>query len=419
MLMSALIIFLSTGVFALGESCFITDRATCEASGTIVMGLSGITNAHGELASEGNYGSVLCCNFVGSLTCDSSNSNKIIRLSSSTNAHAEIPDQTTYTTNVCYENLNCISTSQNCGDITESPYTPIFSLSNFTNAHIGGINDYPNIRICCTSPSFVVSSSNVFWSSNETIEISQLDVIPETTSVKMVLETSGLSQGTEVSFNILEEDFFLNADDKIRHVDNGNAITATIDANGDAIANWTITLEDLEKTASNDYDEFYFEVNNEISNYLTLNILNISVCEDIVICGNYENEVSCGNDICQVAGTDAPTNVTCDDPTINCQCSWTDQCNFEFESQEVNGTVIGTCTFVENTEDDCSDGLLSYSWITTWTEDLGDKPLECSDGSRVLECPAQIQLPFFGFYNLIVAVLLIAIIYFIILRRKD
>lgn len=400
------IIFLSSGIFAVGESCFITDRGTCEGGGNVVMGLSDTTNAHGELASEGNYNDVLCCNFAGSLTCDGQN--KILGFSSSTNAHAEIPNETTYSTEVCYSDLSCISTTLDCGNTSYS--LPVVSLSDSTNAHIGEIGNY-NINICCSSASFISVSSNIYWSEDGTSEISVIDVVTGTTIIKLVFKNSGLAEGTEVSFNIWEDDLFL--DDFIK------TISATIDNNGSAIAEWIVTLEDLEKTL-NDYEEFYFEINNQISNHLRLNILEISECANVIICGDYDNQNSCGNDNCQIAGTSAaPTDVNCDDPTINCFCSWGDQCNFEFElSEEGTEVIIGTCTFIESTTDDCSDGLLSYSWTATWTGTPGDRPVECIEGNRILECPAQIQLPFFGIYNIIAATLFIALIHLIIILRK-
>ena len=404
-LIISLIIFLSSGIFAIGEECFITDRNSCETNGNVIMGLSSTTNAHGELANQNNYDDVLCCNFAGSLTCDGQN--KIIGLSSETNAHVEIPDETTYSTELCYYDLDCMSTSLNCEDITEKTYMPIFSLSNFTNAHIGEIDDY-DIKICCTSESFAASSLNIYWSDDGINKISNLDVITGTTSVKMVLKNSGLAQGTIVNFNIYEDDLFL--DDYIK------TVTAVIDINGEATAEWTIILEDLEKTL-NDYGELFFEANNQVSDYLTLNLLEVSECQSIILCSDYENENSCINNNCQIAETGAPSDVDCNDPTISCYCSWNAQCDFEFELEEGNVTV-GTCTFVESTNDDCSDGFLSYSWIATWNDALETQPAECSDGSRVIECPAQIQLPFFGVYNLIATIILIAIIYLIIILRK-
>lgn len=400
-------VFLSSGIFAIGEACVITDRVSCQASGYVAMGLSSTTNAHGETANQSNYNEVLCCNFAGSSTCNNG-TNKIIGLSSITNAHAEIPTETTYTNDACYSDLNCISTSLDCG--VTGYNLSIFSLSNYTNAHIGGINDY-GVKICCKSASFVISSGNTYWSNDSTNEISNLTVITGKTSIELILKNSGLSQGTVVSFNIYENDLFL--DDFIR------TINATVDSNGNAVAGWTITLEDLAKTL-NDYTQFYFKVNNEIGNYLNLNVLKISECQNIVLCSDYSSSASCGNDNCQIAINNIPNNVDCSDPAINCYCSWNTQCDSEFKLTNTGtNTTIGTCTYVENTADDCSDGFLSYSWISAWTGAQKDKPAECVDGSRVVECPALIQLPFFGIWNLIASILLIVVIYFIIFKRKE
>ncbi len=361
------IAFLSSGIFAIGESCFITDKTTCTASGYVVMGLSSTTNAHGE-----------------------------------------IPTGATYSTDVCYSDLDCISTSLNCGATGYN--LSIFSLSNYTNAHIGGINDY-SVKICCNSASFVVSSGDVYWSNDSVNTISTLNVITGKTKVELILKNSGLSQGTIVSFKIYKNKLFL--DTFIR------TINATVDVNGNAIAEWTITLEDLQKTL-NDYTEFYVDVNNKLSSYLSLNVLKISECQNVVLCSDYKSSTSCGNDNCQIAVNNIPNNVDCSNPAINCYCSWNTQCDSEFKltDTETNAT-IGTCTYVESTTDDCSDGFLSYSWVSTWTGAQKDKPTECVDGSRVVECPALIQLPFFGIYNLIASTLLIVIIYFIIFKRKE
>ena len=136
-----------TVISAAGEICSITDRNACLNAGDfIIMGLSSTTNAHGELASEGNYNTVLCCNFGdGNLACNGNN--KITGLSSQTNADAEIPSLNNYPIEICYDDLSCISTTNSCntGEIG------MFSLTDTTNAHIGQIGDY-NINICCILP---------------------------------------------------------------------------------------------------------------------------------------------------------------------------------------------------------------------------------------------------------------------------
>ncbi len=404
----ALVVFLfvvmfSYGVLAEGESCYVTDRAACEAGGYAVMGLSGTGNAHGELLNQSNYNYVLCCNFAGSTACNGNNT--IIKLSSVTNAHAEIPTETTYLNNVCYGELNCISTSQSCAS-TAYPM-PTFSLSSFTNAHIGSAGSYP-INICCSLPG--VQPLSLFWSSDGTSEISSLDIVPGTTSVKAEIKGSGLSQGTNMNLSIFENDPIL--DDYI------TSVNAVVGVNGSATAEWTVTMGDLQKTS--DYAEFYFEMGNSKSNYLSLNVLNVSECNNIVICSDYSSQSMCQTDTCGVSSKNPPLNVSCNGFDSDCFCEWSsNKCGFGFDTINTETNItIGTCVFDENSVDDCSDGFLSYSWVTSWTGNPEDKPSSCADGSRVIECPAQVQLPFFGIYNVLLSIIIIIVIYLALNYRK-
>jgi len=45
--------------------CRITTRSQCVGTEVPVLGLSGTTNAHGELGNQNNYNYVLCCEAVG------------------------------------------------------------------------------------------------------------------------------------------------------------------------------------------------------------------------------------------------------------------------------------------------------------------------------------------------------------------
>lgn len=80
----------------------------------------------------------------------------------------------------------------------------------------------------------------------------------------------------------------------------------------------------------------------------------------------------------------------------------------------------GKCTYTySESGDDCSDGLLEYSWTATWESSNNDpQPDSCSDGSRVVECPAQVQLPFFNTYSLIATVIVIALTYVIVSQLR-
>jgi len=124
------------------KSCEIMERSSCD--GTILMGLSGSTNAHGELWNEEYYQYVLCCDFERTRECEEDGTNKIIGLSDITNAHAEIPSLDNYEFDVCYQNLSCRRTTEDCTTYEME----MFSLTDETNAHIGGFDDY-YVKICC------------------------------------------------------------------------------------------------------------------------------------------------------------------------------------------------------------------------------------------------------------------------------
>ena len=124
-----------------------------------------------------------------------------------------------------------------------------------------------------------------------------------------------------------------------------------------------------------------------------------------------------------MADNSVPSGVDCDDPNVVCVCAWnvtTNDCD-----ASVSGPA-GKCTYTQQTTDDCSDGFLDFSWTAEWTWFLGKGPaddpeglhLQCVSGTRRAECPAQIALPFFSFYNLIVAVIVIGLIYWVLAMKK-
>jgi hypothetical protein len=117
-------------------SCSIVTRSACtpQNGGNIIMGVSNWTNAHGELASQGNYNYVICCYFGNGDTTDCTPSNKILGLSANTNAHAEVPGDNNYPVEVCYWTLQCISSTSGCNS---NYYIPVVNLSDSTNAHLG------------------------------------------------------------------------------------------------------------------------------------------------------------------------------------------------------------------------------------------------------------------------------------------
>jgi len=451
-----LLAFLSSGIFALNDiSCSIKAKAQTDSPSNVLMRLSDLTNAHGELASQANYLYEVYCNFVGTQTCNLDGTNKILGLSSDTNAHAEVPSETAYTSKVCYGDLSCIGTKDTCGtndnaggnvngdDATSFPVS-IVSLSATTNAHIGpvsGTGSY-GTKICCGSLTYVTSA---FWSKDGFTKSSKIDVVPDTTIVRMMLQNSPLAEGTKLKIEIYEDDPLF--DDSIRTgADALDTIVTTTNGNGVATATWLITQADLDKGKSFDdfYEaynnmQFYFKVfnaddNNRLittSDNLRINVLASTFCNDKFVCGDYAQNLCTNNDPCNVAANSIPVGISCTDGTANCFCSWDSTASpeicqgvselFTFNPTTGVKSILGKCIISATKKSgSCAQGgTISYGWTAIWTGTSDTKPASCIDGQTVLQCPAQIQLPFFGFYNFLATGLLIALIYaMLILRNK-
>ncbi len=110
----------------------------------------------------------------------------------------------------------------------------------------------------------------------------------------------------------------------------------------------------------------------------------------------------------------------------NLSCS-----NCQFDTLQCTGgqggSKIGQCIYTEQTSDTCEDdGFLTFSWTATWTWDPGNInqndpnniQAKCVDGQKTVECPAQIPLPFFGFYNIIAVLIMVSVVYMIMSTRK-
>lgn len=151
--------------------------------------------------------------------------------------------------------------------------------------------------------------------------------------------------------------------------------------------------------------------------------------EDITICAHYSNQLECDADDCEVAEASVPPTVNCDDTDITCECLWntiSGICDASYTISE-DGSAIGKCIYEQDTVDDCDDGFLSFSLIARWEWDE-DNPEhndpnnlagDCVNVDKTVECPAQIPLPFFESYNIIIALAVIGLIYWIwSLKRK-
>lgn len=290
-----------------------------------------------------------------------------------------------------------------------------------------------------------------------------------TVSFRMVLMNP---DSATASFIIYEDDIGIGklGDDEI------NTITGS-NMNGELVAVWTPSMADFEAGGEEDGEsEFYFEItdNGDVLEsgklYLTLDsggsisscgnticdigetLTNcpqdctedpVDPCLGIGTCEDYDPNV-CVADICDVAG--AGTGETSGTPV--CRLDSADECQTEIIHTSSSGFTLGYCQYLEHADtDDCADGFLSYSWDGAWQwasinafADLdqcnvncgeecinidgaircneGNPGSTCSSGSATIPCPAQIQLKFFNWGNLVAAALLVAIVYFFI-RKKE
>ncbi len=138
-------------------SCTVTT--SCNSPNHIVMKLSSLNNAHGELYSGTNYNNYyLCCSgmsYVPTHNCDGSNT--VLKLSYNTNAHAEVPYGSVYSNlyRACLGELSCTYVTASSCPVNIPPYIPMLSLSSTTNAHLGNFSTYP-VKICCVDTGAVI-----------------------------------------------------------------------------------------------------------------------------------------------------------------------------------------------------------------------------------------------------------------------
>ncbi|MBI1972493.1 DUF4215 domain-containing protein, partial [Candidatus Woesearchaeota archaeon] len=244
--------------------------------------------------------------------------------------------------------------------------------------------------------------------------------------------------GQTLSFVVREVDAF-DFDDPVV-VNPANAVVAS---DGTATGTWTAEWQP-EGGLESDPPEYVFRTtvvgtstDKDSSNQLEVYQQAPLLCANIVTCADYGNQSDCENDICTVANSSVPSTVDCNDPNTSCSCSWnatSSSCGPSFTVTTTNVTTnqtsnIGTCYYTESTSDTCDDdGFLTVDLNAVWVWDPAcdascqannqASATACQSTTEAFQCPAQIPLPFFGFYNLLAALVLIAVIYLAINLRK-
>jgi hypothetical protein len=127
--------------------CYIT---TGVCSGATILNIYDYLGGHAELFTQSNYDYKLCCVGTGiSNSCSATYHATVLRLSDTTNAHVE---ENTQSNSVYDSNKACISSASNiaCSYSDSCPIGTVClsSISDATNAHIGGCSVYTT-KICC------------------------------------------------------------------------------------------------------------------------------------------------------------------------------------------------------------------------------------------------------------------------------
>ncbi len=353
-------------------------------------------------------------------------------------------------------------------------------------------NIYTPVIDNCPPPT---GTPNLYLADTNGVEITTTDVdgnrlikfLTKNIDLKLIAENSGLPQGP-TNFQIWEEDRFFFFDDEIDLI-----VPGTVDSNGKAVADWTLTQIDIDNAASDDNDdnyEFYFKLivdgNTLESNKLYVEERSDPIdCDGILRCEDYtpQGQVICENDDCEKGAID------CDPLTEICECRWIDnECKRQTIEEQTNNTnicmhciddvngdwcdmsggiddycdelglcmgdvisnsalctidsAIGTCVYTTDDSIDpegCeNDGYLIYNYAGSWDwNDINDygsgadpdggdfirdgvwryDPLRMSvgcnadSGTNEIICPAQIELPFFGTWGILVTIGLIILIY--------
>lgn len=375
-----LLIFFSSNIFALdyGE-CSIVQRSSCILSNgdNIIMGLSALTNAHGQNASIGTYPYVLCCNFgkkVSNLTCNGKN--KLIKISALTNAHAESPDGIMYSNSVCYEDFACTLRASTCLSTEKG----ILSLSAYSNAHIGpyeGTGSYSN-KICCSSPLIEPCTiTSARW---------EVSAIEEGYNAKMNVTGNGMQcNGQGVSFYVYE-----NGGTPARIQPQSVAFNGNV-----AIGTWK--AEWMNDGLLGGFDpEYIFNASlSANSNIRKMSgELEVSKSDDncgvVELCTDYPDKSSCEENVCGInLQMQLPLENKICGKDVACGCMWNSSlngCSFSY-SEIFSNTETGIFSNNPINPSTCNEPL-EYCY-SSQTCNTADNCLSCPDGQ--VECKSTLK----------------------------
>jgi len=173
---------------------------------------------------------------------------------------------------------------------------------------------------------------------------------------------------------------------------------------------------------------------------LTTNSCEPPSAEDhpISLCENYLNKSSCNSDRYNIGtfsvernlltgescNSITVSNTSCTETLDSCICNWnssTNLCENSFSktiscpSPTGGPPTGGVCSYTSTANLNACNGTESsvISILTAnWLGNESDRLSDCVDKTTRIPCPAQIKLSFFSWYNWIVAIIILGIIYY-------
>lgn len=134
-------------------NCSISS-SDCSSEETEVLRMYSLDGGHAELAGQNNYTQKVCCTGPEiSNSCSATKNAVVFKLYSDTNAHVEQNNLSNYTGHdACLStsdehNVTC-SYASDCSSVGPE-YQCLGSMSDITNAHVGGCDDVFATKVCC------------------------------------------------------------------------------------------------------------------------------------------------------------------------------------------------------------------------------------------------------------------------------
>jgi len=322
---------------------------------------------------------------------------------------------------------------------------------NISNGTTNWVSGYLRIYIVGEAGAYVPGAGELraYWTDVYGEEITEfIWELGNTEEVVLVINNSGLLVGENMTVEIEEYDL-IPPDDSIKFVN------VTGIANGMAIKLWKIDEMDLQEGESG-ISKFYFTNGTFESSQLWVTIREDVIddtCLTTFTCSDYINSGNCTVDECGVSDVSMNNNnpgIDCAADDWDCLCKWdssTSTCGPSWDAIDfASGTEIGTCDYLEDfSGGDCTDSeYLRYSWDINWEwdptntglvssggagyvqdpidslwyYDPNNASLECNSGFNTILCPAKIQLSFFNLVNLVAALAIVFVIYYLVQANK-